>query len=313
MWALPIDTIREAKKSGIIETVEFRPSKTSKIRHKISLLTKSSRKIALEIIEGKREPSSVLDLDLSREEKIIIIDLVAEYVGYRYAKKKMIKKTYQNIYFSVLKVRSALGKMEEPYNPPKPPQPDKGRKSRRLDIGLGRNLDENFLEIGIRPAFSDLLDTDYGYHQGVQIKFFDTKLRYYVKDEKLVLDSFSCIDIISISPRNRFFKPLSWKVSAGAYREIISDKKESPVFRFNTGGGWAYYNDWLGLSYAIIEQEFQYCPDFAKNFSLGGGLSVGTVINVTFMPNRYTLSLVININQAALLFHRILMSLPTTI
>ncbi|MGA1870478.1 MAG: DUF4105 domain-containing protein [bacterium] len=281
VWALPIDTIREVKKSGMIEKVEFRPSKASKINHTISLLHKSAQEIALEITEGIREPSSVLDLDMGKKEKILILDLVIDYVGYKYAKKKISKEQYQKIYLHSLKARSTLGKLEESSVPPEPPQPDRGRDSRRVDAALGINHGESFFELGIRPVFSDLLDTDYGYHQGVQIKFLETRFRYYFSEEKLVLDSFGGIDIVSLSPRGRFFKPLSWKVSTGVYRLMMANKKESPVFRLNTGGGLAYYNKIMGLCYVVMEPEFQYSPRYEKDFSLGGGFSVGTRVDVT--------------------------------
>ncbi|MGA1825475.1 MAG: DUF4105 domain-containing protein, partial [bacterium] len=129
--------------------------------------------------------------------------------------------------------------------------------------------------------FSDLLDMDFGYHHGVQIKFLETQLQYYYAVDKLVLDSLRGIDIISLSPRDKFFKPLSWKVYVGTNREMMADKKDSQVLRLNTGGGFAYYHDWFGLWYAFIEPEFQYGTALDKNFSCGGGFSLGTVKNIT--------------------------------
>ena len=280
-WTLPIDTIKAVEKSGMIESVEFRPSKASRIRHKISLLSKNSRDMALEILNGEKKPAAVFDLDIGREERIVIIDLVVDYIGYRYAKKKMTKGKYQETLLSALKLRSKLGRLEEPYSPPYPPRPDRVHNSKLIDAGFGMNMDESFIEIGVRPAFSDLLDTDYGYHQGVQIKSCDIRFRHYISDNKFVLDSLDMIDIVSISPRDRFFKPLSWKVRTGVYREIMADGKESPVYRLGTGGGLAYYNNLLGLGYLFLEPEFQYGTDLEKNFSFGGGLSIGLVKDIS--------------------------------
>ncbi len=281
MWAIPIDTIKAVEKSGIIDSAVFRPSKASRIRHKISLLDEKSQNIALEITQGKITAESLADVDISNEKKIIILDLAADVIGYKYAKKKMKKTGYQETLLSVLKQRSKLGKRDVPYRPAPPPRPDKAHDSRRLDVGLGTDMDESFFEISFRPAFCDLLDTHYPYHQGSQIKFLDTRFRYYTSNDKLVLDSLDLIDIISISPRDKFFKPLSWKVQAGVYREIMSDGYDAPVFRLGTGGGLAYHSKWLGLSYMFCEPEFQYGTDLEKNFALGGGISLGVVNNIT--------------------------------
>lgn len=280
-WAIPIDTIRAVEKAGIIESVDFRPSKATKIKHIISQASEHDLSFALSIINNEKEPSSVLVLDKSRETKITIMDLVAGYTGYMYAKNKLAKKDYQKAYLSTLKVRSSLGKLESPHSPPKPPRPDLGHKSRRMDTGVGTDMDETFIELGFRPAFSDLLDTNFGSNQGAQIKFLNTTLRYYISDQKLVLDKIDFVDIISISPRDRFFKPLSWKAAAGVRREIMSDSNESPVLFLSTGAGLAYYNDIPGLFYAFVEPEFRYGTDLEKNFSLGGGISVGLIRDIT--------------------------------
>ena len=280
-WTLPIDTIKAVEKAGMIESVEFRPSKVSRIRHKISLLDKNCQQVAFEILNGTKNPEAVFELDIGRKERIVIIDLVVDYNGYQYARKKMTKSKYQRTLLSALKLRSKLGRLEEPYSPPHPPRPDRVHHSKLIDAGFGINMDESFIEIGVRPAFSDLLDTDYGYHQGVQIKFGDMRFRHYISENKFVLDSLGIIDIVSISPRNRFFKPLSWKVHTGVYREIMADGKESPIYRLGTGGGLAYYNNRMGLGYLFLEPELQYGTDLEENFSFGGGLSIGLVKDIT--------------------------------
>jgi hypothetical protein len=279
LWTIPIDTIREVEKAGLIESAVFRPSKASKIRHKISLMDANSIVVAKKIINGKTDPASILDLDITREEKILILDFVTDYTGYRYAKKKITEGQYQKVLLNALKLRSKLGKRDQPYRPTPPLQPDRGHGSMKFSAELGVNTGESFLEIGIRPAFSDLLDNNN--QQGMQIEFFDTRLRYYFSDDKFVLDSFDIIDIVSISPMDKFFKPLSWKVQAGAYREIMADGRESAIFRLNTGGGLSYDTPYLGLCYIFIVPEFQYGVDLEKDFALGGGISIGATRDMT--------------------------------
>jgi len=279
-WVIPIDTIKETKKSGLIEKVVFRPSKTSKIQHKISLLNENEKRIALEIIKGKRSPESVLDLEISKKKQIIIIDLVVEYISYKYVKKKITQDQYKATLLNALKFRSQLGKLDEPYNYPVPPRPDQIHESGKFYTGFGVNTDESFFEMGYKPAFSDLLDTDLGYNQGTQVEFFDINFRYYLSEKKFKLNSLDLIDIMSISPRDRFFKPLSWKVKTGVYQELMEDGEESVVYKLNTGSGFAYNFKPIGLCYMFVEPEFQCGSDLKKDYALGGGFSVGIVKEV---------------------------------
>ena len=129
----------------------------------------------------------------------------------------------------------------------------------------------SFQEIGYRPVFSDLLDTDVVYGQGTQIQFGNARLRYYPSDNKLVLQELSIIDIESISPRDDFFKPLSWKVSTGWVRRLRTNGDESAVYRLNTGPGIAFLHNWIGLYYAFAEPEMNISGGLDDSYSLGYG------------------------------------------
>lgn len=280
-FVVPVDTIREIEKAGMITKAILRPSKASKIRQKISMLTEAEKKITLDIIYGKRQPETIFNLELHPENQILILDIVAEYLSYRYVKKKIAQKTYKKTLLETLKIRSQLGKQDHPYTYSPPPRPDQMHASRKFHGGYGANTKAPFYEIGYRPAFSDLVDTDLGYNQGTQIEFCDARVRYYPTKERFSLDHLDVIDIVSISPRDAFFTPLSWKVSTGVYQEITADGEESTLYKLNTGAGVAYYYDTLGLSYLFLEPELQYGTGLEENFALGGGISMGIIKTVT--------------------------------
>ena len=275
---IPVDTVKVIERAGIIDSVEYRPSKASKIRQKISLLNAKEQEIALNIINRERPPEYIHEHDLSRENKIIIIDLIIEYVGYLYSKKKLDQSEYQKIFLSSLSLRSKLGTIDKDkiYSVPKPPMPNTVHDSNRLGIGFGNSRDLSFYEMIYRPAFCDLLDTDYGKNNGVQIKFFDLRFRYYPSRHRLELDNADIIDIISISSRDRFFKPVSWKVNFSAGKEFMEDEA-GLVYRLNTGGGLGYYNDYIGRYYILAGPDLEYSNGLDKDYALGAALFLGTV------------------------------------
>ncbi|MDM8551889.1 hypothetical protein QUF72_17530 [Desulfobacterales bacterium HSG2] len=273
------------KEEGLIGTVDYRPSKAAKIKYKISLLSEKGQNIALDIINGKREPQSLVspvpgqkETGMDKDEKIKIIDLVADYVQYQHVTKKISKSQYRDIFLKTLKVRSGLGKPDKSlYNIPCPPRPDDVHESNRLHIGMGIKGDHFFQETGYRPVFSDLLDTDYGYKEGIQIEFGASKLRYYDADKKLALESLDLIDIVSISPIDKFFMSYSWKVGTGLARKRMRDGHDSLFYRLNTGGGFAFHNDSLGLHYLFMEPELDIGGNLEESYALGLGVSAGVI------------------------------------
>ena len=68
---------------------------------------------------------------------------------------------------------------------------------KKICIDAGNHDDDGFFQhIGFRPAFTDLLDTDFFHNQGIHIEFLDTSLRYYTSDHRIQLNHIDLIDIV---------------------------------------------------------------------------------------------------------------------
>jgi len=143
----------------------------------------------------------------------------------------------------------------------------------------------NFAELRVRPSYHDLLDPQAGYAQGAQIQFFDFAMRYYGEDIGLRLEDFRPVDILSISPRNAFFHPLSWRVDGGWSRKRLSDGSEPLVAGLHGGAGWAWrFPDPYGsqnLAYFFIEATTQVHGRLDRNYALGVGPSAGLFLDPT--------------------------------
>jgi hypothetical protein len=281
-WVIPLDTIKTVKKNGLITDAVYRPSKSTKIKHIASLLQKTSQQKALSIAKGELEPDILLKQEGSNEEKIRICDLASEYLQYRYANKKIDQKPYQERFLKILRVRSFLGESEEdPYRIPAPARPDRGHDSNRFSLGVGSKEDDFFQQIEYRPAYHDLIDNEKGYKEGAQIVFANIVLRYYFSDEILELENLDFIDITSIAPRDKFFQHISWKIKTGIERRILEDGKDHLLYQLNTGGGFAYKNDLLGLWYVMMETDFNLSGALEKNYAAGIGASAGFIKSLT--------------------------------
>jgi hypothetical protein len=282
LWVIPLDTVRVAKKNGLITATFYRPSKSTKIKHIASLLPEAGKDKALSIVRGDLQPEILLEQDISEQEKIQICDLASEYLQYLYAKDELGQEKYSSLFLSILQVRSKLGAAAEgEYKINRPTPPDEGHLSNRLSLGFGIREKDLFQEIEYRPAYHDLTDNDEGYKEGAQIIFGSVALRYYFPDGNLQLQDLDIIDIVSIAPRDEFFQNISWKIRTGLYRRVLADDRDDLLYRLNPGGGFAYQDHWNGLWYVFMETDLNLGPDLENNYAVGIGGSAGLIRKIT--------------------------------
>ena len=281
-WVIPVDTIRAVRDSGMIAEVKYRPSQATRILAIASKLEPAEQQLALDIAENKELPRTAVDAGETPENAKKILNLSAEYLQYRYSTRKLAKEEYLKLFLPVLQARSLLGSAADDADNIKPPvQPEQGHLPGKASAAMGYQARSLFTELEWRAAYHDLLDRADGYVEGAAINFFDLSARYYFKEDRARLQSVNLIDIVSISPRDRFFKPVSWKMLTGFNRALLPGGEESLVYRINPGGGLAYRLGGGGFSYFFIESDLNLSNKFKDRFSFGIGPSAGFLAAVT--------------------------------
>ena len=280
-WVIPVDTVRKVKENGLITGAIYRPSRATKIKYLASLLSRSDGKVALAMARGERDPDRLLEEDIDPETKILISDLAGEFLHYQYSKKEVNIAGFQERFWKILRVRSSLGGQEEDYQVPPPDPPDKGHLSNRLRLGIGVRDGRLFEEVAFRPAYHDLLDDERGYVEGAQIVFAEAALRFYSSDSKLVLQKLDIIDIISLSPRDTFFEPYSWKIKTGILQRTGDDGDDRLVYQLNPGGGVSFRVNKGSLFYFLGETDLILGGGLEGRYAVGIGASAGLLTNVT--------------------------------
>jgi len=284
-WVIPIDTVRGVRESGVIEKVEYRPSRSSMIQYIASHLSGDGRKLAVALARGKKNAKQLLASDYSEEDKIRILDLASEYTQYRYSKEYTTKEEYSKTFIALLQARSALGKPEiSEYTVPPPVNPEDGHLSARASMGTGLTHKEGktdyYQQMRVRPAYHSLLDRDSGYVEGGQIVFIDITFRYYDIEKRFELNNIDLIDISSISPRDELFKSVSWKINTGLTRLPIDEGRDPYIFHLSPGGGFALKPASFCIVYAMFESEADLGKLGDKNYSLGLGASAGIMLKI---------------------------------
>lgn len=275
LWVIPIDTLRAVKDEGLVETVEYRPSKGTRIRHISSLLDDDEKDSTVDIVEERVRPG---DIKGERTENTKILDLAAEVIQYRYNKKEFTKDDYQRKFLDVLKIRSQLGGSGEgDYKIQASLQPEEGHGSSRFSLGLGLKNNDFFQEVRYRAAQHELSDPDGGYMEGSEVVFFGVTARNFPTNGGVKLQNLDIISLVSVSPRDKFYKPISWKVKTGFQQKTMSDGDEELVYQLNPGGGFAFKNGIVGLYYFMLETDLDISGGYKDKFSFGAGPSIGVI------------------------------------
>ena len=97
---------------------------------------------------------------------------------------------------------------------------------------------EDYVDLGFRMSFHDLEDAEAGFLRGAQINIMSLELRHLLEQDKLLINHFDFANIFSLTPRNAFFKPWSWRVNLGIDRH--HERTDKQTLHATGGGGVAY-------------------------------------------------------------------------
>jgi len=285
-WAIPSDTVRAvAETPGLVKQVIYRPATATVIRRRLRYLDPAERRIAKDLAEQKIPPTDEHVRALPAVDQARVLELGYDYADYEKATGRGKAADPQGMR-DLLLARSRLDvPSQRPVVPEPAVRPDQGHKTSRLALGAGSRGGRQFQEIRLRPTYQDLMDDDGGYTHGAQIEFFDMAFRHYRGDDSLRLEHFTPLDIISLTPRDEFFHPLSWKVSLGWTREHFADNDEPLIFRMNGGPGLAYNmpgsSDGHSVYYGYFEAALEAGKRFDSGYALGAGPNIGWLTDLS--------------------------------
>jgi hypothetical protein len=276
-WAIPSDTIRAiTRHSELVREVVYRPSNATVIRHELSLMKPQERRLVKELSVRRISLNDPELSALAGDRAAAVLEAGQDYISYRRAAGKNDVSEPTALARELLTARSQLGTVAQTPDVPVPKvRPDQGHGSSRAVLGAGRKDGSNFQELQARATYHDIMDSDGGYARGAQIEFFSLALRHYDFGTTRV-EQFTPINILSLSPRDDFFQPMSWKIEAGWQRVRIRDGSETLAFSLDgsIGGTWSNQHNTL-LWYALLDGSSRIDADLVNGYALGSGASVG--------------------------------------
>ncbi|MFJ2486494.1 DUF4105 domain-containing protein [Pseudomonas sp. NPDC087639] len=273
LTAIPTDTVKAVKEAGLVESIEYRPSRERELLSRAEPLSDEEQQWVLKVSADQQVLQDPTFKALPRARQALIIDAAYRLERYRANGQERDPQRAQRS-FELLR---AINKNPAPeLEIPQPGLPEDGHESRTWQAGLGTRGDRAFGEYGLRMAYHDLNDNAESFPLGAQIEILQMKLRQY-EGNQWQFQQLDLATIRSLTPRNELLQPLSWQVTGGLERVPGKHDDETLVSHVNGGGGgtWALGDDVLGFALGTVRVEHN--NDFAEFVSPAGGFNTGVL------------------------------------
>ena len=279
LTAIPIDTVRAVQDAGLIDGKQFRPSQGTVLRQRLDALPAEWRDTVITLGDPSTpfDPATLQALPAATRAQLI--DAAYKYLRFRQDGPLRDPAIAERSFRLLQALQAQAADLPVADAQPDPASaPDASHGSRRLAVGGWHENGRDYLSLGLRLSLHSLEENRNGFPTGAQINLgnFDFRLSDRGRPDFNRID---IIDILSLSPRDAFFKPLSWSVMTGAERQW-TDGRERRVLHVNggvgatqaLGGGTRLY----GLATARLEYNTGFREPLQPALGLRAGLLAGT-------------------------------------
>ncbi len=287
VYTVPQDTIKFLLKyDSIIKGVTYRPSLKSIAENMVLSLNKEELGIAIRIAKSETKLIIPEGFDkLTDERKAAVLDIASVlyrfYRGYGLPEKeeKKVRETEKEILLNRAKLNIISHKTE--LSKPQPPHSAHGPAM--LSIGGGISNKGSFETLELKPVLHDLISREDGYEPLTQIDMLKLSLRFNNRSEKVLIDSFDFIRIVSIAEMKSWLKKLSWNLSLGTDADYRNDIGGLKYINFMLRGGPG-----IGMSTHIFTRETYFLfwenriiADTDPDITFCSGITGGLILKIT--------------------------------
>lgn len=291
--AIPADTVRAVTEvPGLLDSIKYRPSNRTVIDYRIEAMNAEQQRLAKQLALGEIKIAEIQDKINNPDKQAQVLELAHDYAAYLLAiaqrKRQGVRllpekkqSNPENLY-QLLKARNTLASHSQQPDIPKPETtPDQAHLSRRLGFRYGYEEPLHFLQLDYRHAYHALNDPQGGFISGAVLEFFNTALRYYPEKNRVQLEEFTALNILSAPTRNRFIKPFSWQARIGAKRYRFDENSRPLLGDFDFALGLSYRLPMNSRLSIFAESSFLIGEEFNQNFAIGGGGKMQYYLPVT--------------------------------
>ena len=253
--AIPVDTVRAIAKAGMIDAVDYRPAQVTRLQFMLDQIPQSQQQLVLDLSKDIAVLQTEAFTHLSEKQQKSTVELAYHFLRYQNTGETRDELVARRSFQLLKKLNSYPAKISNHLDIPVPVAPEQSHRSKRISIAAGERLDNRYAELGFKFAFHDLEDNQYGFLQGAQINIGSLKLRAE-ENKGLRIYQLDIVDIFSLTPRNDFFKPLSWRIYSGFERQFTGNVDQlSYHVTGGMGGSWQAVKSHQLYALAILRLE----------------------------------------------------------
>jgi len=167
---------------------------------------------------------------------VLMLDLATKWVTFSYTDREVTAEVYRERIYPLLRERSSRGTVDLP-DPPVPDAPHTGHGPRRWMPYAGVETESGHAVAGLkfRFAYHDWLDNPSGYPEGSSITLFAVDVQAEEELNDVTVDSFTLLDIRSLTPPRPWASPLSWAAHVGVHASPVDRDHHRTEVRFASG------------------------------------------------------------------------------
>lgn len=279
LTAIPIDTVRAVQQAELVRGKRFRAADGTVLKQRIASVPSRLQQAVIELSESPARLDGADLQSLDPATRMQLIDAAYRYLRFTQTgaeRDPTVAARSFRLLQALRQQATALPENEVSVDPAR--SPDLSHGSRRLSLGPWHEEERDYLSLGLRMSLHSLIENRNGFPLGAQINIGNLDLR--VEDDgQLDLNRLDLVDIVSLSPRDRFFKPLSWAVQTGIDRQWTAGR-EHRVAQVNGGAGVARALWPESLVYALATGRLEYNHGFDDALQPALGARSGLLMDV---------------------------------
>ena len=248
MTAIPVDTVRAIERAGLIEEITYRPSQVTTLQHIIETVPENNRSFIEQLADNPASSQKPPFSGLTLNQQQPIVEAAYKYLSYQQTNEARDPQRAERAH-QLLTLLNQYPITESTPVPMPLYSPENGHGSKRLSIAVGEKQNKRYSDLSLRISFHSLEENENGFLRGAQINMGNIKVRMN-ESGSTQLQRFDLIDIFSLTPRTRFFKPLSWRIKTGLERQWVEGKNRLAT-HVTGGAGVTYPLMKNGQTYAL--------------------------------------------------------------
>jgi hypothetical protein len=285
--AIPVDTLRSVLKyKNLIGDIKHRPSHVRQMLKRRSYLNDQQIKLAEELVLNLNREAERKLSELPADRQALLLDSAHDLLRYRYGFYREQPEPVRAKEHRILLLRKDIPKekVSDISMDFDLPPPESGHGSGRVGVAFGADKENSFSEISIRSALHDLEANPTGFVPGSQLEMFNLRVRHDNDRGKTHMEEFTMIEILSLTPWDRWVHPPSWHVRTGfdVAHDLDKDPEDSLFYGLSGGSGYTVAPSFMkkSLVYAMWQGDGGLGGTFDDGYRGGMGGVVGAVVPI---------------------------------